>query len=86
MVNPVATFGTAAEMLSWLDEKAAAKTLMDIVEMVGNAGVLRSYLGSNVSTNDVTQAVCKEIEKLQGYDRTHMYKILSFSHCSKIFF
>jgi len=62
VANPVATFWSAAEMLSWLGEKDAAKTLIDAVEQVCKSGILTIDLGGKATTKEVTEAVCKEIE------------------------
>lgn len=66
VANPVATFWSAAEMLSWLGEKEAADTLMRCVERVCAAGVLTPDLGGTSSTQGVVDAVCAEIEKLKA--------------------
>ncbi|KAL4891645.1 tartrate dehydrogenase [Aspergillus ambiguus] len=57
VANPVATFWSAAEMLSWLGEKEAAKQLMDCVEKVCAAGVLTPDLGGSSNTQGVVDAV-----------------------------
>ena len=64
VANPVATFWSAAEMLSWLGEKEAAEALMESVERVCRAGILTPDLGGKATTKEVTQAVCDDIEKL----------------------
>lgn len=64
VANPVATFWSAAEMLTWLGEKDASKALMDAVEQVCRDGIVTPDLGGKASTKEVTEAVCKEIEKL----------------------
>ncbi|GAB1204030.1 hypothetical protein APSETT445_002679 [Aspergillus pseudonomiae] len=64
VANPVATFWSAAEMLSWLGEKEAAKKLMDCVERVCAAGILTPDLGGTSNTQGVVDAVNKEIERL----------------------
>ena len=64
VANPVAAIWSAAEMLSWLGEKAAAKVLMDSVENVCRKNILTPDLGGKASTKDVTRAVCDEIETL----------------------
>jgi isocitrate/isopropylmalate dehydrogenase len=64
VANPVATFWSAAEMLSWLGEKEAAGALMESVERVCRAGILTPDLGGKATTKEVTQAVCDDIEKL----------------------
>lgn len=62
--NPVATFWTAAEMLSWLGEEEASKQLLDCVENVCEKGVLTRDLGGSANTKEVTDAVVEEIKKL----------------------
>lgn len=64
IANPVATFWSAVEMLSWLGEKDAANQLMGCVERVCEAGVLTPDLGGKSDTKGVTRAVCDEILKL----------------------
>ncbi|KAE8367228.1 fungal-specific transcription factor [Aspergillus caelatus] len=70
VANPVATFWSAAEMLSWLGEKEAAKKLMDCVEKVCAAGILTPDLGGNSNTQGVVDAVNKEIEQMESTDLT----------------
>jgi len=64
VANPVATFWSAAEMLTWIGEEDAAKKLMIAVENVCRNGVLTRDLGGNANTKDVTKAVCEEIVRL----------------------
>ncbi|KAL4768832.1 hypothetical protein BDW60DRAFT_219312 [Aspergillus nidulans var. acristatus] len=64
VANPVATFWSAAEMLSWLGEKDAAGKLMGCVERVCEAGILTADLGGKAKTQDVVDAVCAEIDRL----------------------
>ncbi|OJD29640.1 tartrate dehydrogenase [Diplodia corticola] len=64
VANPVGTFWTAAEMLAWLGEKDAAKTLLDAVENVCESGVVTVDLGGKAKTKDVTAAVVAEVGKL----------------------
>lgn len=64
VANPVATFWTASEMLSWLGQKEAAELLMLAVENVTEAGVRTADLGGGSKTVEVTEAVCREIEVL----------------------
>ena len=61
--NPVATFWTAAEMLTWLGEGGAAKQLLDCVERVCEKGIMTRDLGGSKSTKEVTEAVCAEIRQ-----------------------
>ncbi|KAJ5929081.1 hypothetical protein N7454_006929 [Penicillium verhagenii] len=65
IANPVGTFWSAAEMLTWLGEKDASAKLMQCVENVCAAGILTPDLGGTSSTQDVVDAVCAEIEKLE---------------------
>lgn len=66
VANPVATFWTASEMLTWLGEEAAAKKMMSAVELVTERGVTTRDLGGSSSTKEVTDAVCSELEKAFG--------------------
>ncbi|SMR55263.1 unnamed protein product [Zymoseptoria tritici ST99CH_1E4] len=63
VANPVATFWTAAEMLTWLGENAAADRLLECVEEVCGQGILTRDLGGKAGTQEVTDAVCREIKK-----------------------
>jgi isocitrate/isopropylmalate dehydrogenase len=63
VANPVATFWTAAEMLKWLGEEAAADRLLECVEEVCGQGILTKDLGGTAGTKEVTEAVCREIKK-----------------------
>lgn len=60
--NPVGTFWTAAEMLSWLGEKQAASILLDCVEAVCEKRIVTQDLGGKSTTVEVTDAVCEAIE------------------------
>jgi isocitrate/isopropylmalate dehydrogenase len=66
VANPVAAFWSAAEMLRWLGEDDAADMMMGCVERVCDAGILTRDLGGKEGTAGVTDAVCKEIEKLKS--------------------
>lgn len=66
VANPVGTFWSAAEMLTWLGQKKASDILMEAVENVLEAGVMTKDLGGEAKTVEVTAAVCSEIEKLTG--------------------
>ncbi|KAL3478819.1 hypothetical protein BJX99DRAFT_269037 [Aspergillus californicus] len=57
VANPVATFWSAAEMLTWLGEKEAADQLMGCVERVCEAGILTADLGGTAKTQDVVNAI-----------------------------
>lgn len=61
IANPVATFWTAAEMLTWLGEEAAAQRLLECVERVCEKGIKTTDLGGSANTAQVTAAVCDEI-------------------------
>ena len=64
IANPVGTLWTASEMLAWLGEEEAAKKLMDSVEAVTEQGIATRDLGGNSKTQEVTDAVCEELEKV----------------------
>jgi isocitrate/isopropylmalate dehydrogenase len=64
VANPVATFWTASEMLTWLGEEDAANKMMDAVEAVTERGIRTKDLGGSSGTNDVTEAVCQELDKI----------------------
>ncbi|CAI6340695.1 unnamed protein product [Periconia digitata] len=64
VANPVATFWTAAEMLTWVGEEEAATVLMDAVEAVTERGIATRDLGGSAGTKEVTEAVCQELEKV----------------------
>ncbi|OJD19010.1 tartrate dehydrogenase [Emergomyces pasteurianus Ep9510] len=66
IANPVATFWTGAEMLSWLGEKKAATELLDCVQSVCEKGIVTADLGGTSTTMEVTNAVCNEIERRLG--------------------
>ena len=66
IANPVATFWTAAEMLTWLGEEEAGEKLLQCVENVCERGVCTPDLMGKATTKEVTEAVCREIRKLAG--------------------
>ncbi|KAL1604164.1 hypothetical protein SLS59_003957 [Nothophoma quercina] len=66
VANPVATFWTAAEMLTWLGEEEAANKMMKAVENVTERGIVTKDLGGSSNTREVTDAVCSELEKVFG--------------------
>lgn len=66
VANPVATFWTAAEMVRWLGHEAAADGLMECVENVCERGIKTKDLGGSAGTEEVTDAVCTEMERLLG--------------------
>ena len=63
IANPVATFWTGAEMMRWLGHEEAAEGLLHCIENVCEAGIKTKDLGGSASTEEVTEAVCAEIEK-----------------------
>ena len=63
IANPIGALWSAGEMLKWLGEEDAAKLLMQSLEDVTESGVRTKDLGGQSRTNEVTEAVCKEIEK-----------------------
>lgn len=75
IANPVGAFWSAAEMVRWLaghgggEDRGmirAADVLMEAIENVCEAGVKTKDLGGDSGTKEVTEAVCKEVEKLAG--------------------
>ncbi|KAJ5526771.1 tartrate dehydrogenase [Penicillium frequentans] len=66
IANPVGTFWSAAEMLTWLGEKDASAKLMQCIENVCAAGILTPDLGGSSNTQGVVDAVCAEIEKMKA--------------------
>jgi isocitrate/isopropylmalate dehydrogenase len=64
VANPVGTFWTAVEMMAWLGEEDASKRLMEAVENVTERGVMTKDLGGTSKTQQVTDAVCAELETL----------------------
>ncbi|KAJ5740540.1 tartrate dehydrogenase [Penicillium malachiteum] len=64
IANPVGTFWSAAEMLSWLGEKDASNKLLVCIEEVCAAGFVTADLGGSCNTQQVVDAVCAEIQKL----------------------
>jgi tartrate dehydrogenase/decarboxylase/D-malate dehydrogenase len=63
IANPVATFWTAVMMLEHLGEAKAAARLMAAIEAVTGAGVLSPDLGGTAATAEVTDAVCRAVER-----------------------
>jgi tartrate dehydrogenase len=66
IANPIGAFWSAAEMVRWLGETDAADGLMKVIASVTAAGVKTKDLGGSANTQEVTNAVCKEIEKMFG--------------------
>jgi len=64
IANPVGAFWSAVEMLKWLQLEEAADGLMSCIENVTEAGIKTKDLGGSSNTKEVTEAVCKEIEKV----------------------
>jgi isocitrate/isopropylmalate dehydrogenase len=64
IANPVATIWSAAEMLKWIGEPAAADILMTALEQVCKDGVLTPDLGGNATTKSVAEAVSAEVERV----------------------
>ncbi|KAL0570469.1 hypothetical protein V5O48_011496 [Marasmius crinis-equi] len=66
LANPVGSFWTAAEMLTWLGEKDAGDKLLEAVENVCERGVVTRDLGGKYGTKEVTEALKEEIRKMFG--------------------
>ena len=66
LANPVGTFWSCVMLLEHLGENAAAQTLMTAIEQVtANAALHTRDLGGNATTQDVTQAVCRQVAQGQ---------------------
>ena len=61
IANPVACFWSAAQMLTHLEEHAAAETLMASIEQATGSGILTPDVGGGASTIDVTNGVIQAI-------------------------
>ena len=70
IANPVGAFWSAAEMVRWLGRgelDSTADELMQAIENVTSDPKTRTKdMGGNASTKDVTEAVCREVEKIVG--------------------
>lgn len=53
-------------MLNWLGESYAGAALLEIVENVCEAGLITKDLGGSATTVQVTDTVCKEIQRVLG--------------------
>ena len=67
--NPVGTFWTAVELLRWLGEGEAADMLMECIEQVTENGIKTRDLGGMNGTEEVTKALCEEIETMDAQMR-----------------
>jgi tartrate dehydrogenase/decarboxylase/D-malate dehydrogenase len=61
IANPIAAFWSAVLMLEHLGEPMAAQRLMGAIEAVTAAGVHTPDLGGKATTQDITQAVCRQL-------------------------
>lgn len=61
IANPVATFWTICQMLEHLRESAAAAQLMAAIESVCASGIMTPDVGGIASTQQVTDAVVREL-------------------------
>lgn len=67
IANPVGAFWSAAEMVRWLGNGElddVANNMMQAIENVTAAGIKTKDLAGSSNTKEVTEAVCKEIEKV----------------------
>lgn len=53
-------------MLTWLGEEEAANKMMKAVENVTERGIVTKDLGGSSNTEEVTDAVCSELEQVFG--------------------
>lgn len=63
IANPVGSFWTAAMMLDHLGETTASERLMAAIERLTASGLQTKDLGGSATTDDVTQAICSDIEQ-----------------------
>lgn len=66
IANPLATFWSAAEMLRWLGEEAAADHLMQAIEETTQSDVRTPDLQGSATTADVTYRVIRAIQGSLG--------------------
>jgi len=70
IANPVGAFWSAAEMVRWLGRgelDSTADQMMKAIENVTGSPETRTRdMGGKASTKEVTDAVCREIEKIVG--------------------
>lgn len=70
IANPVGAFWSAAEMVRWLGKGELDETadqLMDAIENVTGSPKTRTKdMGGSAGTKEVTEAVCREVEKIVG--------------------
>lgn len=64
IANPVGAFWCAAEMVKWLGMEEAAAGMMKAIENVTEAGIRTKDLGGQALTTEVTNAVCREMERI----------------------
>ena len=61
IANPIASFWTAAQMLSHLGEDNAATAVLSAIERATGAGILTPDVGGSATTKEVTDAVIESI-------------------------
>ncbi len=70
IANPVGAFWSAAEMVRWLGKGELDQTadqMMEAIENItGNPKTRTADMGGSASTKEVTEAVCREVEKIVG--------------------
>ena len=69
IANPVGAFWSAAEMVRWVGKgelEGVADKLMEAIENVSERGPRTKDMGGQAGTEEVTNAVCQEVEKLLG--------------------
>jgi len=64
IANPIGTFWCAAEMLRWLGETEAGDALLKAAENITEAGIKTRDVGGRATTDEVTQALIKEVKQL----------------------
>lgn len=70
IANPIGAFWSAAEMVRWVGKgelDTVADQFMQAIENVtGNPKTRTADMGGSANTMEVTEAVCREIEKICG--------------------
>ncbi|MGO1190519.1 tartrate dehydrogenase [Vibrio casei] len=61
IANPIASFWTLSQMLEHLGEKEASQLLMTAIDNVSSQDITTPDIGGNSTTQDVTDAIIKEI-------------------------
>jgi isocitrate/isopropylmalate dehydrogenase len=70
MANPVGAFWSAAQMVGWVGkgelDGVVAKFMEAVENVTGNPTTRTRDIGGSANTQEVTDAVCKEIDRVFG--------------------